>query len=191
MKFLVLFLVLNLITTELFLRSTAATRRTQEISKFRAIYCKANNRSLILKHCYVKSYSRTDTVVNILIHLPQKVYKPVYVQFIASFQFGINFREIMNTQKQEWCDIVDGDSTNFFMKAVLDMVRHQPGVHNVFQKCPLEGDMEISNVTADTRELYKALPSGNVRFEMYIFKDDEKVFSLRLNQEIKKDPLTN
>lgn len=170
---------------------TSATKKIEDSSKFRAIYCKANNRSLILKHCFVKSYSRSLTVLNILIHLPQKVYKPIYVQFIASFQFGVNFREVMNTQKQEWCDIMDGDSSNIIMKGILDMVRHQPGVRTAFKKCPLEGDMEIVNVTANTKELYKALPSGNVRFEMYIFKDDERVFSFKLNQEVKKDPLSN
>lgn len=187
MKLLFLILVINLITQE----STAATRKSQESSKFRAIYCKANNRSVLLRHCFVKSYSRTHSVINILINLPEKVYKPVYLQFVASFQFGMTFREVMNTQKQEWCDIMDGGDTNIFMKSVLDLIKSQPGVHGVFNKCPLGGDIAVSNFTVNTLELYKALPSGNVRFELYIFKDDEKAFSVRLNQEIKKDPLGN
>lgn len=160
---------------------------TWEGSRFRGIQCTADNRSIEIIHCYIKAYSRTFSAMNVKVRLLKPIDKPIYVQFTSNYQFGAAYREIINTQKQEWCNIMEGSATNPYMKAILKSVRNLSGFESLFRKCPYEGEVELVNASTNALDIYKNFPNGNFRFEITCYKNGIQIFLMRILEEL-RDP---
>lgn len=185
-------LVLILIFTFLF-STTASSKKNQESfvegSRYRGVQCKVDNSTLELIYCYIKPYSRKTSFLNLGVKFVNPLGKPVYVQLISNYQFGSGYREVVNSGKQEWCSVIETTNSNPFMKVVVEVVKENPVAKELFRQCPYDGVLEIKNFSTTSIKMYDALPAGFYRFDVIVFKDDKMIFSLKINEEIKKDAL--
>ncbi|XP_070500695.1 uncharacterized protein [Chironomus tepperi] len=155
--------------------------------RYRGVKCKIDNQTLELKYCYVKAYSRKISLFSLGVKFINPVEKPIYVQIISNYQFGSGYREVVNSGRQEWCSVVEETSTNPFMKAVVEVVKDNPVARELFRQCPYSGDLEINNFSTTSLKMYDALPAGLYRFDVNVFKDEKMIFTMKINEEVKKD----
>ena len=170
--------------------TTASIKKNQESfvegSRYRGVQCKVDNSTIELIYCYIKPYSRKISFLNLGVKFVNPLKKPIYVQLISNYQFGSGYREVVNSGKQEWCSVMEETNTNPFMKVVVEVVKENPVAKELFRQCPYEGELEFKNFSTTSIKMYEALPAGFYRFDVNVFKDDKLIFSLKINEEIKK-----
>lgn len=58
------------------------------------------------------------------------------MKFIVSYRYGTISREIINPKPVEWCDFVNGDDPNPFVKMIFDVIRDSSP--QLFHSCPYD-----------------------------------------------------
>ena len=156
----------------------------KEGSRFQSIKCSANNSTARVNYCFIKAVSRKIVTLNVGVKLLKSINKPLYVQLILYFRYGLIYREVINTKKQEWCDIMDGKSTNlYFSHTIAQIKASAPGL---FHKCPYEGDVDVKNLTVDDHKAFDIFPEGFYKNSLMVFdKNIEPFFSLNLTSHLK------
>ena len=143
-------------------------------SRFQSIQCRTDNSTAFLKYCNVKAVSRRFAVINVGVKFEKTVGKPFYVQMILSYRYGLIYREVINSKKLEWCEIMDGKSTHLFVTQTISQLKGI--VPNLYHKCPYEGDVDVRNLTLDDSKAFQIFPQGFYLFSMYVFDGKENEF---------------
>ena len=107
-------------------------------TRFRGVNCSSYEKFIAeFTFCYVKAYSRKVTTLNFGINF-KKPLKHVFVQLFAYYRYGNIYREIVSSQKINWCEIMEGAGYNLFFKMMIDVIAQS--IPGLFHKCPYEGD---------------------------------------------------
>ena len=170
--------------TFLTVKSAKSTDSYVDGSRFKSIECTANNITAIVTYCYMKAVSRRIVTLNVGVKFLKPINKPIYVQIIVNYRYGLIYREVINTKKQEWCGIMDGKSTHPMLSQTIAQIKGS--APKLFHKCPYEGEVELKNVTLDDQKSFDVFPEGNYRFKLLISEKDVKpYFSLILKLQFK------
>jgi len=154
-------------------------------TRFQSIECRGNNSTAIINYCYMKAISRKVVTLNVGVKLLKSLNKPVYVQVILNYRYGLIYREVINSKKQEWCDLMDEKSKNVYIAHGISQIKASaPGL---FHKCPyVMGDVDIQNLTVDDTKQSDIFPEGFYKTSLKVFhKGSEPIFALNLTSHIK------
>ena len=115
-------------------------------TRYTGIWCTVDNKTVSLKFCYLKAYSRRVVTGNIGVTFLRPLIKPTLVEMIYSYRYGTIYREVIHSPKIDWCTFMESGSTNPFILSVTNEFRDS--APNLFQKCPFTGDLDLINITA-------------------------------------------
>lgn len=153
-------------------------------SRFRAVQCFSDNFTVILHTCHLKAYSRKIVVLNLHMYFQKPLFKPTNVEFIILYRYGTIYREVINTQKRDWCIIMEGESTHLMISLIIDRLR--TSAPQMFHKCPYVGEQKFMNVTLDETKKYDVFPQGYYKVKVMVYNStDAEVFKMVLDLEIK------
>ncbi|KAL7011865.1 hypothetical protein ACKWTF_014495 [Chironomus riparius] len=153
-------------------------------TRFQSIECKANNSTALVTFCFIKAVSRKVVTLNVGVKLLKSFNKPLYVQFIVNYRYGLIYREVINTKKQEWCGVMDGKSAHPLLLQIVAQIKGS--APSLFHKCPYEGDVELKNVTLDDQKAFDVFPAGNYKTSVLTFdKNENLIFSMNLTNQVK------
>jgi len=153
-------------------------------TRFQSVNCQANNSTLIVNYCFVKAISRKVVTLNIGLRLLKPVNKPIYVQLTLNYRYGLIYREVINTKKQNWCEIMDGKSTHLYMTQTINQIKGD--APHLIHKCPYDGEIEIKNLTIDENKSLDVFPEGFYKLSLLVFdKSDDPFFKLNLTVQVK------
>lgn len=153
-------------------------------TRFQSINCQANNSTLIINYCFIKAISRKVTTINIGLSFLKPVNKPIYVLFSLNYRYGLIYREVINTKKQEWCEIMEGKSTHLYITQTINQIKET--APHLIHKCPYEGGMEIKNLTLDENKSLDVFSEGFYKLVLLVFdKSDDPIFKLNLTVQVK------
>lgn len=102
---------------------------------------------------------------------------------IIFFRYGTIFREVINSGKREWCDIMSGKSSNPLMKAIIGQLTDS--VPHLFRKCPYEGILDLKNITVNDGKSVQAFPQGVYAVHVKGYRSNAETLTVKLNLEIK------
>jgi len=134
----------------------------------------------------MKAVSRKIVTLNVGVKLLKSLNKPIYIQIILYYHYGLIYREVINTKKQEWCDIMDEKSTNiYFSHTIAQIKASAPGL---MHKCPYEGDVEVKNLTIDDEKSFDIFPEGFYKSSMMFFDNNvEPLLLLNITSQHKSN----
>lgn len=153
-------------------------------TRFQSVNCQANNLTLIVNYCFIKAVSRKVATLNVGVKYLKPVNKPIYVQLTLNYRYGLIYREVINTKKQDWCEIMDGKSTHLYMKQTINQIKG--AVPHLIHKCPYDGEIEIKNLTIDENKSLDVFPEGFYKLFLSVFDEsDDPFFQLNLTAQVK------
>lgn len=155
-------------------------------TRFRAVKCSSDIDAVILYTCHLKAYSRRIVVLNLHGNIIRPFNKPIYSQFSLSYRYGTIYREVINTQKREWCSIMEGEPTHLLISLNIDHLK--TSAPQMFHKCPYIGEQKFLNVTLDESKAYDVFPQGFYKSKIVFFNSSHfEVFSLVMDYEVKSN----
>lgn len=155
--------------------------------RFRSVECIATEKTIAyFDICNLKAYSRTVAALNIGIAFNKKIYKPIHVFVTSNYRYGNIYREIYRVGPIEWCSIAEAVVTNPLIKHFFDSTKN---IQTLVKKCPLEGRIEVKNVTSEGGQLL-VFPTGLYRDEIKISNSNQSLL-VKVDYEIKSDIKTS
>ena len=155
--------------------------------RFKSIKCQTDNRTLIMRYCYLKALSRAVVILNIGLTFAVPYTKPYYVQLILNYRYGTIFREVIDSHQQEWCGIMSGAETHQWIEYIIGYLRKSAAA--LYHKCPYVGDLDLKNVTIDTENYNKhqsrIFPEGTYRLDVIIFQNEAQTGKFSVSLENK------
>lgn len=150
----------------------------KEGTRLHSTACKSNNSIIVVNYCYMKAISRRLVTLNVGVNILKSLKKPIYIQMILYYRYGLIFREVINTNKREWCEIMNGKSTHLFITQSIAQI--EASVPVLFHKCPYEGLLEFKNMTIDEKKAFDVFPEGTYKTATMIFDkiDNDAIFSI-------------
>ena len=110
--------------------------------------------------------------------------KPFYFQFILYYRYGTIYREVIDTKKREWCDVMDGGQTHMYITMLVTQLKES--VPKLFHKCPYQGEYNLYNLTVDDAKTFDLFPQGFYKTKTMLSNLTENlVFQMDLLFEIK------
>ena len=153
-------------------------------TRFKSIECDANNITAVVKYCFIKAISRKVVTLNVGVKPLKSFKRPFYVQLILYYRYGLIYREVINTKKQEWCEIMDGKINNLYFAHTIAQIK--ASTPDLFHKCPYDTDVDIKNLTNDEKKAFDVFPEGIYKGSVLIFdKAAEPVFTLNITSQVK------
>ena len=142
------------------------------VFKPRNIRCESDNKTILVKFCYIKAYSRYVVNTFLGLNITTPVSKPVYVQMVIKYRYGLNFHQVIDTKLIEWCSAVDGAKINPLAKLFGNFLAEV--VPHLFHKCPYEGDLDLVNFTASGQlNDSQVFPTGIYRYNIFVIKNNK------------------
>lgn len=174
---------LLLLLTLLFFASKVFSKKSKnsytEGMRFSSVNCKADNISAIYTLCSMKPYSASVVAVNIGIRLLRTLYKPIYIQLIVFYRYGIIYHQVIDTKKIDWCEFMDGSVVNKFFLGIFESVKDV--AKDFLHKCPYKpGDIELKNFTLqDTASTVylNIFPDGFYKMWSIIYDKNENIIA--------------
>ena len=147
----------------------------------KSIHSQSDNKTVLIKYCYLKAYSRIIVTANLGLKFLVPVTKPLYIQLIFKYRYGTIFRQIIGTKQTEWCGVMEGADTNPLVKIIIS------AIPQFYHKCPYEGELDLFNVSYTNFFPTESnmFPEGTYRINAYIFKSNITILRLDLDFEIK------
>ena len=178
------FLIIIQLQTFLTIECARPAENYNDGTRFQSIECSANNLTAVVKYCFIKAISRKVVTLNVGVKPLKSFKKPFYVQLILYYRYGLIFREVINTKKQEWCDFMDGKTKNLYLSHTIAQINSS--APNLFHKCPYEGDVEVKNLTVDDQKAFSVFPEGIYKTSVLVFETSvEPSFSLNIISQVK------
>lgn len=132
--------------------------------RFRSIECSADNKTSIIKYCYIKAISRRVATLNLGINFLHAIQKPIYLRMILFYRYGNIFREVIDTKSIEWCSVMDGISNHLFIISTIEQIKALAG--DALRRCPYEKDIDIRNLTIDETKAFGLFLDGHYKFSL-------------------------
>ncbi|KAG5666726.1 hypothetical protein PVAND_014738 [Polypedilum vanderplanki] len=155
-------------------------------AKWKAIKCQADNKTIVLRYCYLKAYSRYVSTANIGITLKTPIVKPFYCQMIVNYRYGTIYRQYIDTKQRELCSFLSGVDGHPLMTTSLASVFDS--VFDMIHECPYSGDLDFRNITYNDMGGHMEsenmlIPRGTYRFDNIFYKNGKRVFYHNLTIE--------
>ena len=157
--------------------------------RFRSVKCEADNKTIVVLHCYLKPVSRKIVTFNLKVKFLVPYKKPIYDQLIIYYRYGNIYREIIDTHQHELCSVIDGANANPLFKVVINMLKSV--APDLVHKCPYTGELDLKNFTMNISLLDTAtmmFPSGIYRVDVQTIFNGSSAFNLSVVVE-SKSPL--
>jgi hypothetical protein len=153
--------------------------------RFRGIECKADNKTMILRYCFLKPLSRRHVALNFRFDFVKPIKSNLFLQVIFNYRYGNVYRQVIKTNRIDICALMQGVIDSAFIKNLLPQMGKE--AQNLFQKCPYSGSLELKNYTEETKETSQSsmMPSGYYRYDITLFISDKEIASAKLATEIK------
>lgn len=155
-------------------------------ARFNSFQCQADNKTIVIKYCRLKAFSRKIVVINWGLKFIKILEKAFYIQIILNYRYGTVFHPIIDTKCIEWCGLMDKSVSNAFLNFAINQLRKTAS--ELFHKCPYEGEIDISNATLDST-LYdkntQLFPEGIYRADVFLFKNNLKILKALIGFELK------
>jgi len=153
-------------------------------TRFKSISCESDNKTIVIKYCYLKPFSRKVVAANIGFKFLVPFDK-FYIHMIFNYRYGNIFRPVMDTKPQEWCGLMHSTNMNPLIKLMFDGIKSS--VPNLFHECPYTGDLDLVNITTDFSKSgdHQMFPEGTYRIVTMIIKDDIQSAKITADDEIK------
>lgn len=133
--------------------------------RFRSLYCQSDNETMITRYCYLRPLSRKTVTFNVGVTFLVPLTK-FYVRMIIYYRYGTIFRQVLDINDFDFCNLFDKPNINPLMKLVIDMMRNR--VPKVFHKCPYVGEWDLKNYTV----VLEFLDHTSMLFPQGIYKVD-------------------
>ena len=176
---------LFLIIFILYIQHSNTAKKHEPPPKFlvrpKSIHSQSDNKTVLIKYCYLKAYSRIIVTVNFGLKFLVPVKKPIYIQLIFKYRYGTIFRQIIDTKQIEWCGVMEGAETNPLLKVIIS------AIPQFYHKCPYEEDLDLLNVSYTNffPKESETFPEGIYRNNGYIIKNNITILRFDLDLEIK------
>jgi len=154
--------------------------------RFNSIGCNADNKTFVVKYCYLKPVSRKIVTFNFGVKVLVPLTKPYYGHSVIYYRYGTIFRQIIDTKKFEICAILDGGDINPLIKLIVEMIKSRDPT--LLHKCPFIGDWDMMNFTMNTDIIDRAsmlFPHGIYRGDLSIYINDSNALNVSVVCEIK------
>jgi len=154
--------------------------------RFKSVKCQSDNKTILIKSCYLKPVSRKVVTFNFGIKLLVSYKKPFFGHSILSYRYGTIYRQIIDMKKLEVCAILDGVDTHPMVKLIIDFMKSiaPKSVH----KCPYEGDWDLRNFTINMDLFDRTsmlFPEGTYRIDTSVFFNGSTTLNFSGEAEIK------
>ncbi|CAG9811654.1 unnamed protein product [Chironomus riparius] len=159
---------------------------SQSIHRIKSVECiSLDNKSLSVDFCFVKAYSRQVSTLNLKFDFHRKFPKPIYIQYILGRKNSGNFcQNIFKSDLIEFCELMEGVAANPMIQNLFHLLNDT--APQLFQKCPYQGSIIVTNATFDLEKSLVVFPSGLYCTELNSFDDKKKqVTAVKLTFEIK------
>lgn len=160
------------ICAQIFYETQSDDKNFTNGARFKSLKCKADNKTTLIKFCYLKAVSRKIVTFNYGVKLLVPFVKPFFGNFVVYYRYGTIYRQIIDIKNYEICEILDGGDTNPLIKLLLDMLKSR--APHLIHKCPYDGDWDLKNFTLNT----ELIDGASMFFPQGIYRGD---FSLYIN----------
>jgi Protein of unknown function (DUF1091) len=153
--------------------------------KFRGVECKADNITAIVISCYTRPISKKYATLNVKID-NLRIEKHVLFQIIINFRFENGYRQVMNSNKMNFCALMEGAVDNILFKTAISQMGEY--AQTVFHKCPYNRTFEIINFLPTSPDEASKLPfpTGYYRYDIFWFVNDKEALSIKISLQIKQ-----
>jgi len=93
--------------------------------RFKSIKCEVNNKTILVKYCYLKAISRKVVTYNVGVKLLATYTKPFLIHTTFYYHYGTIFRQIIDTKKLDLYGILAGVDTNPIIKLLVEMIKNK------------------------------------------------------------------
>ena len=175
----------------LLIQNTEAAGKYERPPKFnlrpKSTHCESDNKTVMIKYCYIKALSRRVVAAFLGIKINVPVTKPLYVQLIINYRYGLKFHQVIDTKQIEWCSVMDGNDIqlNPLIKLFVNNLKEK--TPKLFQKCPYYGDLDFQNISVITDDLKdsEVFPEGTYRSNLIVYKNNKKILTVNADSEFK------
>lgn len=153
--------------------------------RIKSVECSSfDNKSLSADFCYIKAYSRKLTTLNMKFNFHRKFSKPFYIQYIIGRKTsGNDCQNLFKSDFIEVCGLMDGLDANPLIKNIIHVMNET--APQLFQKCPYDGELIVTNATFQIEKGIIAFPTGTYCTETNVFDDKKRqVLVVKLTFEI-------
>ena len=149
-----------------------------------SVFCEFDNRTVLLKYCNLKPYSRYLVTLNLGFQFLVALKKPFYIQILIYYRYGTIFRQVIDTKQNEWCTYMEGTGINPLTKAITEYINMT--YPQLIHKCPYEGDFDLFNYTMSAALPLQSqiFPQGYYKLVVFCFKNDVAVLTLKISGEM-------
>jgi len=154
--------------------------------RFSSLKCKADNKTTLIKFCYLKAVSRKIVTFNLGVKFLVPFVKPSFGHTIVYYRYGTIYRQIIEIKKFELCEILDGGDTSPLIKLFIDMLKSRSP--HLIHKCPYDGDWDLTNFTMNMDLINGAsmfFPQGTYRGDFSVYINNSWTFNFSAAAEIK------
>lgn len=175
----------------LIIENSQAAGRYEQPPKFnlrpKSTHCESDNNTVTIKYCYIKALSRKVVAAFLGLKVNIPLTKPIYVQLIIRYRYGLKFHQVIDTKQIEWCSVMNGDDSNLnpLIKLMANNLKEK--TPTLFQKCPYTGELDFQNISVITEDFKESeiFPEGTYRSSLYVFKDNKKILAVDADSEFK------
>jgi hypothetical protein len=155
--------------------------------RFKGVTCTADNTTAVFKYCFVKAISRRIASLNIGMNFIKPWTKPIMVQYVTSFRYGMIYRPVLDTKEREWCALMSGHDTHPLFTMMMVLIKGT--APKLFHNCPYEGHHDLRNITVDDSKRPAVFPNGHYKAELSAMKGKTLVLHVVIGFEIKSNIL--
>lgn len=144
---------------------------------YKKIQCKSFDRDLVrFDICAVGKLKNIDSL-DIGFMLFKEVNKPLYLQITASRKMRENyFQEFFRTNLIEYCDLMNGLKTNFFVASLVNDIKKTAPAF--IHPCPFEGFINGSNLIVDSKKINNFWIKGIFKLEFTFYKKNKRPLAM-------------
>lgn len=102
----------------------------------RSIECSTDNETIKINFCNIRAISKKLVFINFGFEIMKPLKSPIYIQIIYNYRFGTIYREMINSNKIEFCELFSGKQTNPVIELFMDVLKRC--VPNFIHSCPYE-----------------------------------------------------
>ena len=168
--------------------SIKATKSKEPPPKFlvrpNAIYCVADNKTILTKYCFLKPYSRYLLTANLGFKFLEPLNKPFYIQLLIYYRYGTIFRQVIDSKQNEWCSFMEGTDTFPLLKSIVVYINST--FPQLIHKCPYKGELDLFNYTlsAGLPIQSQIFPQGYYKLVIIVHKNNKEAVTVKIRGEI-------
>lgn len=155
--------------------------------RFTKTSCNASEMSITKPFCYIKAISRSYTTLNFGFNTTRNL-DNFLLKHNLDYQYGTIFRRVLDPKPLDWCNFMEGNRDNIFIKVSLGLV--EQSIPHLIHPFPYKGQISAFNLSIETGKFGAVYPRGKYRCFWKVTDDyDSNIITLTYDLEI-KSPIT-